>query len=218
MLKIYGVYQSRASRNYWMARELGIEFESIPVIQARALDNPDAADARLNTRSPAFRKVNPNGHIPTIEDDGLVLWESIAINLYLARKHRGPLTAQSLAEEGLIEMWSFWAVNEIEQNSVRIVRVYDANLKDTPGGKDEIAVASRLLKKPFEILNTHLATQDYLVGNRFTVADLNAAEICRYAMTETVLTDANPNVVAWYERCHARPAFQDMWATRALEG
>lgn len=218
MLKIYGVYQSRASRNYWMARELGIEFESVPVIQARALEDPLAADARLNTLSPAFRAVNPNGLIPTIEDDGLVLWESIAINLYLARKHRGPLAPQSLAEEGLIEMWSFWAVNEIEQNSVKIVRTYDAGQQDTPGGKETIAVASRLLKKPFEILNTHLSAQDYLVGNRFTVADLNAAEICRYAMTEKVLTDANPKVVAWYERCHDRPAFQDMWKTRALEG
>jgi glutathione S-transferase len=218
MLKIYGVYQSRASRNYWMARELGIEFESVPVIQARALDDPLAADARLNTLSPAFRQVNPNGLIPTIEDDGLVLWESIAINLYLARKHRGPLAPQSLAEEGLIEMWSFWAVNEIEQNAVKIVRVYDAGQQDAPGGKEEIAVASRLLKRPFDILNTHLSTQDYLVGNRFTVADLNAAEICRYAMTEKVLTDANPKVVAWYERCHDRPAFQDMWKMRALEG
>ena len=217
MLKIYGVYQSRASRNYWMARELGIEFESVPVIQSRALENPLAPDARLNTQSAKFRKVNPNGLIPTIEDDGLVLWESIAINLYLARKHRGPLAAQSLAEEGLIEMWSFWAVNEIEQNSVKIVRVYDANQQDTPGGRDTIAVASRLLKTPFEILNRHLAEQDYLVGNRFTVADLNAAEIFRYAMTEKVLTGANPNVVAWYERCHDRPAFKDMWATRALE-
>ena len=218
MLKIYGVYQSRASRNYWMARELGIEFESVPVIQARALDDPLAAGARINTLSPSFRAVNPNGLIPTIEDDGLVLWESIAINLYLARKHRGPLAAQSLAEEGLIEMWSFWAVNEIEQNSVKIVRVYDADQQDTSGGKEAIAVASRLLKKPFEILNAHLSSQDYLVGNRFTVADLNAAEICRYAMTEKALTDPNPNVVAWYQRCHDRPAFQDMWKTRALEG
>ena len=218
MLKIYGVYQSRASRNYWMARELGIEFESVPVIQSRALDDPLAADARVNTLSPSFRAINPNGLIPTIEDDGLVLWESIAINLYLARKHRDPLAAQSLAEEGLIEMWSFWAVNEIEQNSVKIVRVYDAGQHETSGGKEAIAVASRLLKKPFEILDAHLSGQDYLVGNRFTVADLNAAEICRYAMTEKVLTDANPNVVAWYERCHARPAFQDMWAARALEG
>lgn len=218
MLKIYGVYQSRASRTYWMARELGIEFESVPVIQARRLEDPLAADARLNTRSADFFKINPNGHIPAIDDGGLVLWESIAINLYLARKHRGPLAAQSLEEEGQIENWSFWAVNEIEQDAVKIVLTHDNQLQDTPGGRDVIAVATRLLKRPFEILNAHLAAQDYLVGNRFTVADLNVTEICRYAMTEAALTSANPNVVAWYERCHDRPAFRDMWKARALEG
>ena len=218
MLKIYGVYQSRASRIYWMARELGIEFESVPVVQTRRLADPDAADAPLNTRSAAFLKINPNGHIPAIDDGGLILWESIATNLYLARKHRGPLAAQSLEEEGQIENWSFWAVNEIEQEAVKIVLTHDNGLQDSPGGRDVIAVATRLLKRPFEVLDAHLATQDYLVGNRFTVADLNVAEICRYAMSETALTGPNPNVVAWYERCHARPAFQDMWRARGLEG
>ena len=218
MLKIYGVYQSRASRTYWMAPELGIEFESVPVIQARRVADPDASNAPFHTKSPEFLKINPNGHIPTIEDDGLILWESIAINLYLARKHKGPLAPQSLAEEGLIESWSFWAVNEIEQNAVKIVLTYDNALQDTAGGKETLAVCTRLLKRPFEILNQHLASQDYLVGNRFTVADINAAEICRYAMTETALTAPNPHVTAWYNRCHDRPAFKEMWAARALAG
>lgn len=218
MLKIYGVYQSRASRTYWMARELGLDFESVPVIQARRVADPTAADAPFNTRSPGFLAINPNAHIPTIEDDGLVLWESIAINLYLARKHKGPLAPQSLAEEGLIESWSLWAVNQIEQDAVKIVLTYDNDLQDTPGGKDVIEAATRMLKKPFDILNRHLATQDYLVGNRFTVADLNVAEICRYAVTEKALTAPNPNVMAWYERCHDRPAFRDMWAARAEKG
>lgn len=218
MLKIYGVYQSRASRTYWMARELGLDFESVPVIQARRVADPTAADAPFNTRSPGFLAINPNAHIPTIEDDGLVLWESIAINLYLARKHKGPLAPQSLAEEGLIESWSLWAVNQIEQDAVKIVLTYDNDLQDTPGGKDVLEAATRMLKKPFDILNRHLATQDYLVGNRFTVADLNVAEICRYAVTEKALTAPNPNVMAWYERCHDRPAFRDMWAARAEKG
>ena len=218
MLKIYGVYQSRASRNYWMAHELGIAFESIPVIQARRVADPKAPDAPFHTRSDAFLAINPNGHIPTIDDDGLVLWESIAINLYLARKHKGPLAPQNVAEEGQIESWSLWAVNEIEQDAVKIVLTQDNALQDTPGGRETLAVATRLLKRPFEVLDAHLAGQDYLVGNRFTVADLNVAEICRYAMSEKALTEANPNVMAWYERCHDRPAFREMWKARALEG
>lgn len=67
MLTIYGVYRSRASRNYWLAGELGLPVVSVPVIQARRLDDPLAADAPLNTRSPDFLAVNPTGLIPCID-------------------------------------------------------------------------------------------------------------------------------------------------------
>ncbi|MFM2278381.1 MAG: Glutathione S-transferase [Pseudomonadota bacterium] len=218
MLKIYGVYQSRASRNYWMAHELGLAFESIPVIQARRLDAPLATEAPINTRSPEFLAINPNGHIPTIDDDGLVLWESIAINLYLARKHGGPVGAQSIAEEGQMLNWSFWAVNEIEPHSVEIVLTFDNGLEETPGGREKIAVAGRLLKKPLAILEQHFATRDWLVGDRFTVADLNVAEIVRYAWEVPSLFEPCPKVRDWYQRCHERPAFKAMWETRSREG
>jgi glutathione S-transferase len=217
MLKIYGVYRSRASRTYWMALELGIEFESIPVIQGYRLPDSLAPDARLNTQSPAFLKLNPNGMIPTIDDDGLVLGESVAINLYLAGKHRGPLAAGSLAEDGLITQWSLWACNEVEIHSIRIVQTYDRNLQDTPGGKETIAVATRLLKKPIGVLEEHLAEQDYLVGNRFTVADLNLVEIIRYALSEKDFFANYPRVSAWVERCHDRDAFRQMIAGRQSE-
>lgn len=75
MLTIYGVYRSRASRNYWLAGELGLPFESVPVIQAYRLDDPQAADAPLNTQSPAFLAVNQTGLIPCIDDDGFVMME-----------------------------------------------------------------------------------------------------------------------------------------------
>lgn len=217
MLRIYGVYRSRASRIYWMALELGIEFESIPVIQASRLADPLAAGAQINTLSREFLKINPNGQIPAIDDDGLVMWESGAINLYLASKHRGPLAPGSLQEEGAINNWAFWAVTEIEPHSVKIVKTYDNHLEETPGGKETLAVETRMLKKPFEILNNHLAENQYLVGDRFTVADLNTVEIIRYAMSEKTLFAANPNVQKWVERCHDREAFRKMMARRTEE-
>src|SRR5580704_6753950 len=78
-LKIYGVLRSRASRNVWLAKELGLAFEHVTVIQAYRLADPAASGAPLNTASAEFRAVNPDGLIPAIDDDGLVLHESLAI-------------------------------------------------------------------------------------------------------------------------------------------
>ena len=106
MLKIYGVYRSRATRNIWLAGELGIPFEHVPVIQANRVKTPLAADAPLNTQSPAFLKVNPGGQIPSIDDGGFVMHQSLAINMYLAKKHGGPLAPKDVQEDGLMTMWT----------------------------------------------------------------------------------------------------------------
>lgn len=217
MLTIYGVYRSRASRNYWMAEELGIPFKSVPVLQARRLDNPLSPDAPLNTLSPEYLAVNPMAMIPSIKDGDLVMNESLAINLYLARKHGGPLAGKTVEEEGQLAMWTMWAATEVEPYSVALVRIYDNAQENSEAGKAGIAVACRSLKKPLGVLEKHLQNQDYLVGNRFTVADLNTAEVLRYAQTEQALFDSHPKVKAWIERCQSRPAYKAMQATRGKE-
>jgi len=218
MLKIYGVYQSRASRTYWLALELGLAYESVPVIQARRLADPLAEGAQINTHSPEFLAIAPNGHIPAIDDDGVQIDESLAINLYLARKHGGALAAADLAEEAEMLAWSFWGATEIEPHTVKIVLTYDNELQHSDAGKDAISVSCRLLKNPLARLDAHLATTGYLVGGRFTATDINLVEIIRYALTETDLLAAYPNVLAWVARCHARPAFDAMMAKRKAEG
>src|SRR5260370_27587288 len=118
MLTIYGVYRSRASRNIWLAHQLGLPFKHVPVMQLYRLPDAKAADATLHTKSPAFLKVNPNGHIPSIDDDGLVLHESLAINLYLAKKHGGPLAPAHLAQARGIGMGAVGAGPEVQPHSL----------------------------------------------------------------------------------------------------
>jgi glutathione S-transferase len=215
MLTIYGVYRSRASRAIWLANELGIAFKHVPVMQLYRL-SPEAAKTTLHTKSPEFLKVNPNGHIPAIDDDGLVLNESLAINLYLAKKHGGPLAPANLAEDGQMGMWALWAAIEAEPHSIQVLY---HRLGNKPQERDPkiAAAAIEALRAPFAVLDKQLAASGYIVGGRFTVADINAAEVFRYAMPAPELFEAAPRVQAWLATCHARPAFKAMMAGREKE-
>jgi glutathione S-transferase len=216
MLTIYGVYRSRASRNLWLAAELGIPFEHVPVIQHYRLADPSPTSGVLHTKSPEFLRVNPNGHVPSIEDDGLVLHESLAINLYLAKKHGGPLAPADLAEDGLMTMWALWAATEVEAHALTVL---NHRVAKPPAERDpKLAQAAiESLRAPFAVLDGHLAASGHVVGGRFTVADINTAEVFRYAMPAAELFEAAPRVKAWLAACHARPAFKAMWAKREAE-
>jgi glutathione S-transferase len=203
MITIYGVHRSRASRNIWLAHELGIPFKQVPVVQHYRLKEPIPADI-VHTKSSSFLKVNPNGHIPTMVDDGLVLHESLAINLYLAKKHGGSLAPATVAEDGLMGMWALWAMTEVEPHSLSI-----AQNGPSPATLDA-------LRGPFAVLDEALA-DGFLVGGRFTVADVNVAEVVRYADSATELFKAAPRVKAWFEACRARPAYRKMWDAREKE-
>jgi glutathione S-transferase len=215
MLTIYGVYRSRASRNIWLAGELGIPFRLEPVMQRYRLSDA-AADKTLHTRSAAFLAINPNGHVPSIDDDGLVLHESLAINLYLAKKHGGPLAPANLAEDAAMTMWALWAVNEVEPHALTVLV---QRVSRPPAERDpKLAQAAvDALRAPFATLDKALAASGYLVGTRFTVADINTAEILRFAMAAPELFEAAPNVKAWLAACQARPAFTAMMAEREKE-
>lgn len=215
MLTIYGVYRSRASRNYWLAGELGIPFKSEPIIQAYRLADPNAKDAPVHTRTEAFLKINPNGHIPSMDDDGVRLHESLAINLYLAKKHGGQLAPKDLAEDGLMTMWSLWAANELETSALQVL----THRAGKPEARDPKLAQAAIdaLRAPFAVLDKALAETGFLVGGRFTVADINVAEVVRYAMAAPELFSAAPRVKAWLDACHARPAFKTMMAKREQE-
>ena len=215
MLTIYGCYRSRASRNYWLAGELGIPFRSVPVIQAYRLPDPNAANAPLHTRTEEFLAINPNGHIPSMDDDGIRLHESLAINLYLAKKHGGPLAPRDLTEDAQMTMWSLWAVAEAETHTLKVLnhRAGKPEMRD----EKQAQAAIDALRAPFSVLDGALAETGFLVGGRFTVADINVAEVFRYAMAAPELFAAAPRVKAWLESCQGRPAFKQMMATRETE-
>src|SRR5436853_6528585 len=126
-LKIYGVARSRAARVLWMAKELGLDYRHVKVDFATG-----------ETRTPAHLALNPNGHVPVIDDDGFVLWESMAINLYLAKRYgAGTLYPTRLEDEARAWQRSFWGMTEIE----RPVLTALANRGNLPGGRRDAAAA-----------------------------------------------------------------------------
>lgn len=192
-LKIYGTPASRAVRVLWMADELGLEYENIPTHYVEEAGRPE------------YLAVNPNGRIPAIDDDGLVVWESMAINLYLARKHGGELAAKDLAEEAGAMQWSFWAMTECEKTLLDAL-VLSLGLFGVAKDQDKAQACVRHLERPFAVLDGHLADRDWLLGGRFTVADLNVAAILAWVRMARLDVSAWPRMQAWLERCLARPA------------
>lgn len=201
-LTVYGSPVSRTFRVLWMARELGLQYEHVPL-------EPRTGD----TRKPDYLEINPNGHVPSIKDDDLVLWESLAINLYLAKKHGGPLAPANLAEEGKSFMWSMWALTELEDNVVALVQ----NALMPPERKPEPARIERAkgaVKAPLDVLDAALAQNQFLLGNRFSVADLNVAGVIAGLGVAKFDLAPWPKVAAWLGACTGRKAFAELRGPR----
>jgi glutathione S-transferase len=165
--------------------------------------NPQVAD---------YLKINPNGRLPAIDDDGFVLWESLAITMYLAKKHGlGRLYPTALQDEAKTWQWSLWALNEVDRG-VNIWSLHAVRLPPEERNPKALAEALKVLEAPFKVLEAALADRPFLLGADFTVVDLNVAAVMSRAlgMDHT----ATPRVGDWLRRCHARPAAREAVALR----
>ena len=202
-LKIYGIARSRAARVLWMARELGLDYEHVRVDFATG-----------ETRQPAHLALNPNGHVPVIDDDGFILWESMAINLYLAKKcGAGELYPSRLEDEARAWQWSLWGMTEVERPVLTAMMnraILPENQRD-PAAAD---AAEKSLGAPLKVLDGVLGPTLYLLGDHFTVADLNVASILAWARPAQIDMSPFPKVAEWLKNCAERPAAR---ATRQMQ-
>jgi glutathione S-transferase len=217
MITLYGAFRSRATRPLWLLYELDLPFRHLPVLQAYRLADPLAPEAPLNTASPAFLAVNPLGQVPAYVEDDLVLTESLAISNHIARQHGGDLGPKGPAEQALIDQWTLLAATAVEGPALEIMRTATSDARDTPEGQSVIARSADLLQRPLQRLEAHLAAHPWLVGDRFTVADINLAECLRYAQSHPTLIAGFPALAAWLRACQSRPAFRRMWEARMAE-
>ena len=199
MLNVYGFSRvnkvargnTRDLRVLWALEEMGLPYEVV------GLDHPNH-----DLDAPAFRALNPFGQVPALDDDGVVVTESGAIVLYLARKS-GKLMPRDLAGEAQVLRWSVAALNTIE---VPVLTLWFVNMCDGKGTKASDALrhwSEQRLKQ----LDGWLANREFVATDEFTVADILMTHVLGGG-TDQNLVKAHSNVLAYQKRCTERPAWK----------
>src|SRR4051812_16881051 len=200
MLRIYGAPKSRALRTLWMVGELGLEY-----------DHKSWLPRSPETKTPEYRALNANGRVPTIDDDGFILSESMAINFYLAKKHGSALYPADPKNEALALQWSLWETDRLDRQLVNYVR----HSKELPEAERKREVAESTwneVTESFDVLETALKKSMWLAGPSFSVGDLNVASALYRALTLDLAKW--PHINTWLHRCWERPAAKRARAMR----
>ncbi len=200
MLRIYGAAKSRALRTLWMAGELGLSY-----------DHKNYLPRAPETKTPEFLALNPNARVPTIDDDGFVLSESMAINFYLAKKNKSALYPSDPKLEALALQWSLWETDRLDRQLVNYIR----HSSELPEAERKPAMAEAAWKEivpAFDVLETSLKKSEWLAGPAFSVGDLNVASALYRALSMNL--GKWPHVKAWLNRCWDRPAAKKARAMR----
>ena len=197
MLKIYGAPHSRAFRVVWLANEIGIPYELIPV----SFGTPDA-----QCKEPWYLKLNPNGKVPAIDDDGFILWESAAINLYLAERYGGRLYPSSIRDRGKLLQWTFFVANEVEPAVITILRnriILPPQDRNAAAAQDAEARLRRLL----DIMDRELHVNSFFAGHEWGLADFMIACVL-YIVHVRLKMELHdwPQLKTWTETSVERPA------------
>lgn len=196
MLKIYGVPRSSSGRCFLMLEELGLPYEHVP------LDMKNKEHKSEN-----FLKLNPNGKVPVLVDGDFVIWESTAINNYLADKHKPELLGKTPMERGVQQQWSTWAMVDLQPPLVEIL----IQMIFVPEEKRSMATIEKNREKVppmLKILDNALAGKDYILGKNICVADFNLASVVNIAMMFEFDMKPYTNITAWMGRMKERPSFK----------
>jgi glutathione S-transferase len=196
MITLYGSSKSRASRSLVALEELGLTYDHIPLNPRAVLEHREILD-----------KLNPNSHVPVFEEDGFIVWESMAINLHLAETRGGALWPRDARERARVYQWTLWSQTEMDRRDWQVVR--------RSGNTAKLAAARAEKVAALGILDAALADRPYLLGADFTFADLNVAttisqpnEMGRIDWDRLDPRELGlPALGAWLERCTARPSW-----------
>jgi glutathione S-transferase len=204
MLKLYGQYRSRAFRVAWMCKESNIPYEH---------ENVTINVEGATCKQPSYVALNPNARVPTIDDDGFVMWESGAINFYLAEKYRSPLWPADLKARGRAYQWAFFIANDVEPHMITVMqnRVMFAPEKRDAALAD---AADTRLQPRLKVLDEHLSRNRYFGIERWDMADFMVASVC-FSFTAMKYDLAKyPHFQKWLMASIERPKAKEAIALR----
>jgi glutathione S-transferase len=194
MLKIWGFAgSSNVQKVMWAADEIGLPWEHIDI------NGP-------KLKEPAYLALNPNGLVPTIEDDGFVLWESNTILRYLASKHK-KLAPADPAARAAIECWMDWQLASLVTCMAPLFRGWAR----TPPEQRDLAALARHRESAvplWTLLDRHLDGRAYVGGADFTIGDMPPAVWIHRWYVMPIERPELPNLRAWYEKLLTRPPYK----------
>ena len=201
-MKLYFCPGSRAVRSAWLLFELDVDFE---LHRFERLGDPAM-------RTPEYLALNPNGRIPTLEDDGQIISESTAIAQYIAARYgQGRLVPEVTSPDyGAYLQWLHYAEGMIMPPMNNYV-VETILLKPERRSEEHANRALKLMNRTLQAVDAQLEGRDYLIGD-FTVADTITGHACVMCAKFGVDMSALPNVKAYVDRLNARPALQKAFA------
>jgi glutathione S-transferase len=196
MLKVWGRKSSaNVQKVMWLLGEIGLEHEHIP-----------AGGPYGGLNDPKFRAMNPNGLVPVIDDEGLILWESNAVVRYLAAAYGGALWPASPHERAPIDQWMEWSSTTFQPAIIGLFWGYWRTPEKDRNG-DAIRGFQQKVADNLRLLDDILAARPFIAGDAFSLADIpNGVHLYRY-YTMGLDVPKLAHVEAWYERLKARPAY-----------
>jgi len=204
MLKLYGQYRSRAFRVAWLCKESGIPYEH---------SNVTVNVAGATCKEPWYVELNPNARVPTIDDDGFLMWESGAINLYLAEKYKSPLWPADMKGKGRMLQWAFFIANDVEPGMITVMqhRVLLPPEKRNAALADE---ADARLQPRLKVLDDFLKSNRFFGVERWDMADFMVASVCYSFFAIKYDLSKYPSLQKWLAASLERPGAREARALR----
>lgn len=205
MLKLWGrINSSNVMKVLWCLDELGVEYERV-----------DAGMAFGVVDTPAYRALNPNGRVPTIEDGDLVLWESNVIVRYLSATHgMGTLCPTDPGERAVADQWMEWQQSTVEAD---VTYVFWGQVRGREENRDPktVAACAERLGAAFAMLDARLAGRHFIMGKHLTMADIPIGCMVWRWTNLDLDRPSLPNLAAWHARLRDRPGFHK-WVAQPL--